>query len=135
MFDPIQASQEIKDVFINYITTSLEIADTEFSELLKQALEQEDEMTKGTFLDIGGSYDTGRTLRDLIHAGKISRQFETLESVDESRKKLKLDRPLYLHQETALLKALDGESLVVTTGTGSGKTETFLIPVLNHLLR
>lgn len=135
MFDPIQASQEIKDVFINYITTSLEIADTEFSELLKQALEQEDEITKGPFLDIGGSYETGRTLRDLIHAGKISRQFETLESVDESRKKLKLDRPLYLHQETALLKALDGESLVVTTGTGSGKTETFLIPILNHLLR
>ena len=49
MFDPIQASQEIKDVFINYITTSLEIADTEFSELLKQALEQEDEITKGPF--------------------------------------------------------------------------------------
>ena len=85
MFDPIQASQEIKDVFINYITTSLEIADTEFSELLKQALEQEDEITKGPFLDIGGSYETGRTLRDLIHAGKDYDRRQTSNKKKRSR--------------------------------------------------
>src|SRR5262249_30083890 len=49
---------------------------------------------------------------------------------------LPLDRPLYLHQEQAIRKAIAGRrNLVVATGTGSGKTESFLIPIFNALLR
>ena len=50
-------------------------------------------------------------------------------------REIKLERPLYLHQEQALRKANEGNNLVVTTGTGSGKTECFLIPIVNALLR
>lgn len=44
------------------------------------------------------------------------------------------DRNLYKHQEEAILKSREGKNLIVTTGTGSGKTESFLIPVINQLL-
>src|SRR5699024_6880273 len=44
-----------------------------------------------------------------------------------------LDRPLYTHQEEAIRKARQGRNLVVATGTGSGKTESFLLPILNEL--
>ena len=40
---------------------------------------------------------------------------------------------MYLHQEQALRKAAAGRNLVVATGTGSGKTESFLLPVLSAL--
>ena len=43
---------------------------------------------------------------------------------------LPLDRPLYAHQEQAIRKAAAGRNLVVATGTGSGKTESFLLPIL-----
>ena len=46
-----------------------------------------------------------------------------------------LDRPLYVHQETALLKCLAGKNIVVSTGTGSGKTESFLYPILCELAK
>ena len=46
-----------------------------------------------------------------------------------------LERSLHLHQEQALRSACqDNENLVVATGTGSGKTETFLFPLANLLL-
>lgn len=49
---------------------------------------------------------------------------------------LPLDRPLYVHQEQAIRKTTaDQRNLVVATGTGSGKTESFLVPILNHLVR
>ncbi len=48
-------------------------------------------------------------------------------------------RPLYLHQRDAIIKAQAGypnhakPALVVTAGTGAGKTESFLLPILNDL--
>lgn len=44
--------------------------------------------------------------------------------------------PLYAHQYEALqLGAVEGRDLVITTGTGSGKTEAFLLPLLAELAR
>ncbi|HJP78059.1 MAG TPA: DEAD/DEAH box helicase [Pseudonocardiaceae bacterium] len=44
-------------------------------------------------------------------------------------------RPLYLHQERALAAGLTpGRNMVITAGTGSGKTESFLLPILASLL-
>ena len=42
---------------------------------------------------------------------------------------------LYKHQEQAIALAAEGESFVVTTGTGSGKSLCFFIPIVNHVLR
>ncbi len=42
---------------------------------------------------------------------------------------------LYRHQVEALRAAVAGEDVVATTGTGSGKTECFLLPLLADLAR
>ncbi|MBQ9694974.1 MAG: DEAD/DEAH box helicase, partial [Oscillospiraceae bacterium] len=134
-FDPITASEEIKQSFIDYITTSLRISDAEYAKLFRKELEREGFVAKGPYLDISGSYKTGATLHELMAEGVASPLFEALEPIEEQDRELQLDRPLYTHQEQALRKADAGRSLVVTTGTGSGKTECFLIPVINALLR
>ena len=41
---------------------------------------------------------------------------------------------LYKHQEQAIALAAAGESYVVTTGTGSGKSLCFFIPIVNRVL-
>ena len=41
---------------------------------------------------------------------------------------------LYTHQEQAIALAAEGESFAVTTGTGSGKSLCFFIPIVNHVL-
>lgn len=134
MFDPILAAQEIKTSYIDYITTSFNMADADYATKLRRALQEEGMVAKGPYLDIGGAYATGRTLQELMQAGEASPLFSKLEPIPEKERELKLERPLYLHQERALLKASHGENLVVTTGTGSGKTESFLLPILNHIL-
>ncbi len=49
-----------------------------------------------------------------------------------------VDRPLYSHQEAAIRRSLEAREggrpgLVVTAGTGAGKTESFLLPTLSDL--
>ena len=42
---------------------------------------------------------------------------------------------LFQHQQEALSKAQGGQSYVVTTGTGSGKSLAFFIPIFDRILR
>jgi ATP-dependent helicase YprA (DUF1998 family) len=42
---------------------------------------------------------------------------------------------LYHHQEKAIRKALKKEHYILTTGTGSGKSLTYLIPIIDHILK
>ncbi|NJM39930.1 MAG: DEAD/DEAH box helicase [Anaerolineae bacterium] len=48
---------------------------------------------------------------------------------------LRGDRKLYRHQEEAIRRVTQGHNVVVATGTGSGKTESFLYPILLQLYR
>ena len=44
--------------------------------------------------------------------------------------------PLYTHQQEALLAGFGGAgNLLVATGTGSGKTEAFVLPILARVLK
>lgn len=133
-FDPIEASENLKAGFIDYITTTFHISDSTYKSALRAELSREGFLTKGPYLDMNGSYKSGHSLRELMEQGLVSKGFDTLEPVSEKERELKLVRPLYLHQEKALLKADAGNNLIVTTGTGSGKTECFLLPILQALL-
>lgn len=42
---------------------------------------------------------------------------------------------LYRHQAQAVAKAAAGKSFVVTTGTGSGKSLCFFVPIVDHAIR
>lgn len=42
---------------------------------------------------------------------------------------------LHEHQRQAILKAKEGRSYVLTTGTGSGKSLTYIVPIVDHVLR
>ena len=44
------------------------------------------------------------------------------------------DRQLYTHQVEALEQHLSGQHVLLASGTGSGKTEALLLPVMLHLL-
>jgi len=43
------------------------------------------------------------------------------------------DFPLHLHQTEMLNQALQGNNCIITSGTGSGKTESFLLPLFAQL--
>jgi hypothetical protein len=71
----------------------------------------------------------GATLGNLVEDGILSPMLRRLP-------RRKLNTPLYVHQEQAIRKMVTGgRNVVVATGTGSGKTECFMIPICDYLLR
>ena len=136
MFNPIEASKAIKDEFISYISTLFHISDKEYEKIFLEELQKEGTITKGPYLELNDSYKKGASLAKLIESNEISPLFNDLEgNLPDKDKELQLNRELFLHQEEAIKKVNNNHNLIVTTGTGSGKTECFIIPIINELLR
>lgn len=77
------------------------------------------------------------TLGDLASAGDFS---PDLRRVLDRAGAMPADRPLYTHQVKAMQAAGEGAdderpAIVVSAGTGAGKTEAFLLPILDDLYR
>ena len=135
MFNPILASDNIKESFVDYVTTSFDFQDETYARELRAELEKPGMVAKGPYIELSGSYRTTKSIHQLIKDGVASPLFDELEPCKEEDKEIPLDRPLYAHQVEALERAMNRKNLVVTTGTGSGKTECFLIPIVNSLLQ
>ena len=126
-FQPVLSSQIITQKYKRYLKTSFSLADPDYNSQFQQAVDHSDSFAKGPYLDVLDSFKKGRSLSQLISEGILPKSFSGIAMNQE--------RTLYLHQQLALETALSGKNMVVSTGTGSGKTESFLIPILAHLLQ
>ncbi|KAF0842581.1 DEAD/DEAH box helicase [Nocardia caishijiensis] len=126
--DPLAASADIEAGYKRYLKTLLAPRDPALASAFDQAVDETSLLTKGPMLELTPPYAPGASLRSLISEGVLHPGFTEFGTTVD------LDRPLYLHQETAVRKVVSGRNLVVSTGTGSGKTESFLLPILNSLI-
>ncbi len=135
MFNPAEASEHIKQEFIDYILTRNALPDKDMRALLRQRLEST--IANGPIVDIKDVFLSIETIEDLVCEDRLSKLFLDLEKKKPTDYKrwLPTNRRLYVHQIRAIEKLLAGRNAVITTGTGSGKTECFLIPLLDALLR
>jgi ATP-dependent helicase YprA (DUF1998 family) len=128
---PIQTTQKIRESYTNYLKTIKPFQDEELRNEFAQAIDARDMLVKGPLMQISLPYKKDLNIEELVDEGVLSKRFLRL----CSEKGLQRERPLYSHQVKAIRKAVAGQNIVVSTGTGSGKTEAFLIPILNHLLK
>ena len=127
-FNIIESSKKIANKYQRYLATMFDINDTEYKEIFDKRLHENNIFEKGPYLEVTNSFAKGKSLKQLIEEGLISKDFEKIPRLYEIPN-------LHYHQEQALRKAINGENLIVSTGTGSGKTECFLLPIINELMR
>lgn len=139
MFNPAKASSNIKEEFIDYIATTHTFADHFLQEQFVKELKAN--IARGPLLEINDVFKSGKSIEEMIKdadcpLSPLFRELEADKPNDKLHKhKLPITRNLYLHQEKAIRAIVGGNNAIVSTGTGSGKTNCFLIPVLNELLR
>jgi len=127
--DAIKTADTIKSTYRRYLQSLLSVRDEKLDKALRKAITDTDLLDKGPYLEATPPYAPGATIRNLISDGILSKGFADLTS-----HAMPLDRPLYIHQEQSIRKVAAGRNVVVATGTGSGKTESFLLPILDSLV-
>lgn len=118
--DVFSAYTEFLINFINFQDPDLE---KDLKELIKFDLIKGSRLIKGPYISLNKPYKIGKNLEELSKSYKI-----------HSFLKNKINFNLYSHQEEAFKKITEENNVVISTGTGSGKTESFLFPILNKLL-
>jgi ATP-dependent helicase YprA (DUF1998 family) len=113
--------REYRDYFESFVN----VLDERLRAFVQERLAQGD-MWPEAVLQLNPAYEPGATLGELASRGLITR--ETARFFGENLR-------LYHHQEEALKLAREGHSYIVTTGTGSGKSLTYLIPIVDHIFR
>ena len=137
MRDPIKAFEEIKNSFKLYVQTRFK---TQFPSVEKEREKLLDE--KGLFyqkpwIELIQKYTssekiinlTGNDLKDF--SSEQIKEFQSFVQSGLMEKAL----PLYKHQYQMLKNSLEGKNSVITSGTGSGKTEAFLLPLFAYLIK
>ncbi len=128
--DAITAATDITSSYRRYLRSLLAVRDPQLSKALREKIDTTPLLDKGPYLEATPPYELGSSPEDLISEGVLGPGFSRMGS-----KALPLSRPLYRHQDEALRKVGAGRNVVVATGTGSGKTESFLLPILDGLER
>ncbi|MDR0390694.1 MAG: DEAD/DEAH box helicase, partial [Planctomycetaceae bacterium] len=81
------------------------------------------------YIESGAKYKVGKPFNELQIPSEVAKGLTAL-----AKTKL-LFNPPYLHQTQAIEAVLsEHKNVIVTTGTGSGKTECFLLPILGRLI-
>jgi ATP-dependent helicase YprA (DUF1998 family) len=131
----IEITETLRSNFIRYLLTTFNVerSDAILASAVRRNLESPGTLFRGPFLELNPPYSTGRSLRELADEGVVNKYICQLQDHinPPHERPLPPDRPLYLHQEKAIRNALGKQrNIVVASGTGSGKTECFLIALL-----
>lgn len=123
--------QALHDTFRRYLFTAHRIAESEpeLRAAFWDALGREDLMARVPILSAIPAYATSATIEELVAKQASPALHPSLLKLGDST------RPLYRHQVAAIRAIQDGQSVAIATGTGSGKTESFLLPILDDILR
>ena len=87
-------------------------------------------------IGLNPAFEPGATVDGLVGSGRLHPLARQIFRADKSA-----DDPvgepmtLHRHQVQAIDAAADGRSYVLTTGTGSGKSLAYIVPIVDHVLR
>jgi ATP-dependent helicase YprA (DUF1998 family) len=86
------------------------------------------------WLSLNPSFASGGTVTDLLTQGLLEPECERIFRIKDIGPNGQVLR-LHQHQKEAIEAARTGGSYVLTTGTGSGKSLAYIIPIVDKILR
>lgn len=128
--DPVTLQNDLKSTLSRYISTAIPISPN-YPVLKTSVFKELNEnlrIVEGPFVEAMTDFEKGASLEDLVNQKILHRGLSKLSSEEFTRK-------LHLHQERAIWQIVkDNKNTIVATGTGSGKTECFIYPLIHDIL-
>jgi DEAD/DEAH box helicase domain-containing protein len=133
MNNPIQIFERVRDNFILYLETAFGTRYTDFEIERKELMKRDKVFARAPWVEPLPTYKASDfTVDEITNIPNLNNEevaiFKTIVKAG-----LFGENKLYEHQWQMLTQAISGEHCVITSGTGSGKTESFLLPLFAYL--
>ena len=129
--NPVAYTENVVKSFLRYQLTAYPFADPRLHEQMRELLSLDETrrspLLKGPYVSLSRPFRQGASVASLVADG-------TCHSLLRERIQTEITH-LYSHQERAIRAIVGGRHTLVSTGTGSGKTECFLYPIVSQCLR
>lgn len=114
----------------DFVGSFLQVSDERVRAYIEEeVLRAKETLWPEPLLQLTPSYAYGLTVKGLAAEGILHP--DTADIFQRDGKPIQL----FKHQEEAIRKAADSESFVVTSGTGSGKSLCYFIPIIDYIVR
>jgi hypothetical protein len=123
---PFYVADKLKDSYKRYVDSTFPVRPGPLRDEIERMVNDDALLWRGPYVSLAHPFKMGETLQELAAQKMITPQTATVFSAYES---------LYLHQSEATKRLCLGRNTIVATGTGSGKTESFLIPIIDECIR
>ena len=147
MKDPIGIYENLKQQYFKYIDTAFSVDDLDFKTKRKEVYlpdgkDSNNILAQEPYLELIKPYPSSdnkitdikiEDIKDASGNNYFSNQEELELFQNFCKAGLVGDFPLYQHQIDMIKNYALGKNCIITTGTGSGKTEAFLLPLFAYL--
>src|SRR6516165_4436012 len=127
--NPVHFAHSVCDEFLRYLFSAFPLSDPELADQARKLLERPSSLdiplVKGPFISLSESFAKGEAVQKLANDGILHSVMPGLIGYPT----------MYLHQQQVFEAVRGKHHVLVATGTGSGKTESFLYPIIDDLLR
>jgi ATP-dependent helicase YprA (DUF1998 family)/very-short-patch-repair endonuclease len=124
----VEQVRHLIGAYRRFIKSSYRLADDHLRVQFEEHVDGAEVLVKGPYVTLARDFLAERTLIELLAEGLGDPRLAKLHWAFR-------DGPLFKHQENAFRAVVTGRNAVVKTGTASGKTEAFLLPILSGILR
>ena len=140
--NPISLQADLKSAYLRYIDTNYRLRDGELQSERRALLEEPGRLFGDVLIEPVLPYEATVLLSDAAATAGVRPEIAMIVGDALFGQYTKAGEPIRLreHQADALIHSLTNDALrphnvVVTSGTGSGKTEAFLLPILTRLVQ
>jgi ATP-dependent helicase YprA (DUF1998 family)/very-short-patch-repair endonuclease len=135
--DVFELRNHLTSEYGSYITSFIRIRDERINSHVRKNLD-DGVLWPEPLIQLNPFFEAGTSLDALVDSGTLHTECKRIFRRDKDKAEYHgSGQPLHLHrhQSEAIQIAQTGANYVLTTGTGSGKSLAYIIPIVNHVLR
>ncbi|MHA1426726.1 MAG: DEAD/DEAH box helicase [Candidatus Helarchaeota archaeon] len=117
-------AEYLQNTYKKFVKTFQKFQNGTIQDWVKHQMETKDLLYKDPIIELNFQFEKGKSLQKLVQEGVLNPQIPSIFKIDP-----------YKHQSEAIEKICrENRNIIVSTGTGSGKSICFWVPIINTCL-
>lgn len=132
--DVFGVRDKLVEDYRSYISSFIRIQDERIRRLVDDSL-ADGLLWPDPLIQMNPSFEPGERINELVDSGELHEECRNVFRIKPETQGKGRPLRLHRHQADAVRAARGGGNYVLTTGTGSGKSLSYIVPIVDHVLR